>query len=165
MIANTNTSRVDLRPVNSRGSVDGDEADPEVLAPPLQPETMSHGRRSMFRDVLAFRSRPNASTEERISALRRLREQRRNGSGDVATGDANASTDDVANVRRSRRLSTRFSSVFGGGRNRANGQEENPLPVTEASSSASRTPERPSSSNQETGETGETGETDTTRRT
>jgi hypothetical protein len=132
---NNNTSRVDLRPVNSRGSIE--EEDPEALAPPIQPESMSHRRRSMFRDVLAFRSRPNASTEERISALRRLREQRINGSGDVA-GPANESTDDVANARRSRRLSTRFTSVFGGGRTRGTAQEEPQMPSAEASSSGSQ---------------------------
>jgi len=135
---NNNTSRVDLRPVNSRGSIE--EEDPEALAPPLQPETMSHRRRSMFRDVMAFRSRPNASTEERISALRRLREQRRNGSGDVAgpVNESTDSTDDITNARRSRRLSTRFTGVFGGGRTRVTAQEEPPMPSAEASSSGSQ---------------------------
>ena len=73
-----------------------------------------HRRRSALRDILSLRSRPNASPEERISALRRLRESRRNQSGDVAAGsDDNGSSEDVANVRRSRRISTRLSHVFG----------------------------------------------------
>ncbi|KAF2660536.1 hypothetical protein K491DRAFT_62360 [Lophiostoma macrostomum CBS 122681] len=105
--------RVDLRPTTSRSSAEEDgEQDPNLLAPPLQPETdISHRRRSALRDILYFRSRPDASSEERISALRRLREQRRNHSGDVA-GSANASEEDVAAARRSRRISVRLSDVF-----------------------------------------------------
>ena len=128
-------SRVDLRPVESRTS---DDQDPNQLAPPLHPDaSMSHRRRTAFLDMLSLRSRPNASSEERISALRRLREQRQNGSGDVESGSANGSTEDVTAARRSRRLSMRFSHVFSG-RSRGAGQEDPPLP-SEASSST--TPE------------------------
>ncbi|KAI4614593.1 uncharacterized protein J4E87_009393 [Alternaria ethzedia] len=106
--------RVDLRPVNSRDSTGSQE---DELAPPLNPEgDTSHRRRTALFDILSLRQRPNASPEERISALRRLREQRRNQSGDVATGSANASTEDVdgARDRRNRRISARLSDVFSG---------------------------------------------------
>ncbi|KAF2795269.1 hypothetical protein K505DRAFT_374041 [Melanomma pulvis-pyrius CBS 109.77] len=145
--------RVDLRPENRPRSVD--QQDPEMLAPPLQPEVgMSHRRRSALRDILLFRSRPNASTEERISALRRLREQLHNGSGDVASGSSNGSTEDVTAARRSRRLSTRFSGVFSG-RTRRTGQEEHPLPADASSIAAqsaptTQAPPPGSNSNQET---------------
>lgn len=132
-------SRVDLRPVTTNTSTESPE-DPDLLAPPLQSsEDISHRRRSALRDILSFRSRPNASADERISALRRLREQRRNQSGDVASGSANASTDDVAN-RRSKRMSVRLSDVFSG-RRRGAGRDESPAPA-ESSSSSSRQPPR-----------------------
>jgi len=107
-------SRVDLRPVNSRDSAGSQE---DELAPPLNPEgDTSHRRRTALFDILSLRQRPNASPEERISALRRLREQRRNQSGDVASGSANASTEEVdgARDRRNRRISARLSDVFSG---------------------------------------------------
>ncbi|KAF2738158.1 hypothetical protein EJ04DRAFT_71245 [Polyplosphaeria fusca] len=134
--------RVDLRPTTSHSSTGGDAQDADSLAPPLQPDAeQSSRRRSALRDILSLRSRPNASAEERISALRRLREQRQNQSGDIASGSANASTDDVANVRRSRRISARFHDAFSI-RTRRNGQQDDtspappPVPVAEASSSS-----------------------------
>ncbi|KAI2478625.1 RING-finger-containing ubiquitin ligase [Pyrenophora tritici-repentis] len=111
--------RVDLRPVQSRDSLDSQNMD--GLAPPLNPEAeTSHRRRTAFRDILSLRHRPNASTEERIGALRRLREQRRNNSGDLA-GDGNASVEDT----RSRRISNRLSDVFAG-RTRRERRDESP---------------------------------------
>ncbi|KAF2872007.1 hypothetical protein BDV95DRAFT_31597 [Massariosphaeria phaeospora] len=130
--------RVDLRPTTSHASAD--EADPDLLAPPLQPDTeVSHRRRSAFRDILSLRARPNASAEERISALRRLREQRRNGSGDVASGTANESLEDVTANRRSKRMSVRLSEVFGS-RPRRTGRDASPQP--EESSSGPGPPPR-----------------------
>lgn len=129
----TATSRVDLRPVSSHTSAESNTENADTLAPPLQSDTdVSHRRRSALRDILSFRSRPNASTDERISALRRLREQRRDQSGDVATGSANASTDDVANHRRSKRMSARLSGVFTG--RRRGGRDESPQPGEPSSS-------------------------------
>ncbi|KAA8615946.1 RING-finger-containing ubiquitin ligase [Pyrenophora tritici-repentis] len=111
--------RVDLRPVQSRDSLDSQNMD--GLASPLNPEAeTSHRRRTAFRDILSLRHRPNASTEERIGALRRLREQRRNNSGDLA-GDGNASVEDT----RSRRISNRLSDVFAG-RTRRERRDESP---------------------------------------
>lgn len=104
--------RVDLRPVESRDSSASQEGE---LAPPLNPEAeTSHRRRHALRDILSFRHLPNASAEERIGALRRLREQRRNQSGDLGPESANASAENVANARdrRSRRISSRLSDVF-----------------------------------------------------
>jgi hypothetical protein len=79
-----------------------------------------------MRDILSFRSRPDASADERISALRRLREQRRNRSDEGVSGQGNGSAEDVAGAgtRRSKRMSVRLSGVFGGGRRRA--REESP---------------------------------------
>lgn len=114
------SSRVDLRPVQSRDSYDSQN--PDGLAPPLNPEgETSHRRRTAFRDILSLRHRPNASTEERIGALRRLREQHRNHSGDLAGDSANASVEDT----RSRRISHRLSDVFAG-RTRRDRREESP---------------------------------------
>ncbi|KAJ4382244.1 hypothetical protein N0V86_002577 [Didymella sp. IMI 355093] len=111
--------RVDLRPTKTNESNDsqGDE-----LAPPLNPdaESSSH-RRQGLRDILFFRSHPDAPAEDRISALRRLREQRRNHSGDAAEDNVNASAEDVARGdRRSRRISARLSDVFSGRTRRGN---------------------------------------------
>ncbi|ORY17775.1 hypothetical protein BCR34DRAFT_554804 [Clohesyomyces aquaticus] len=127
--------RVDLRPTTSHSSTSSD-GDPDLLAPPLQPDAeTSNRRRSALRDILSLRSRPNASAEERLSALRRFREQRRNLSREDASGNsANASTDDVTAVRRSRRISTRLHDVFSV-RTRRNGVEE-----TEASGSSLHPP-------------------------
>ncbi|KAL5397859.1 hypothetical protein PMIN03_012836 [Paraphaeosphaeria minitans] len=99
--------RVDLRPTTSHTSDDA-EANLTTLAPPLQSSDEPANRRhSTLRDILSFRSRPNASADERIYALRRLREQRRNGSGEVAGGSANVSSEDVGahDRRRSKRMS------------------------------------------------------------
>ncbi|KAF2644612.1 hypothetical protein P280DRAFT_514083 [Massarina eburnea CBS 473.64] len=120
--------RVDLRPVTSNTSTDdGLENNHDLLAPPPQSDNdPAHRRRSGLRDILSFRSIPNSSPDERISALRRLREQRRNGSGDVE--GAHASNEDVA-TRRSNRMSARLSGVFSG---RRRGREESPQPATPA---------------------------------
>ncbi|KAF2191356.1 hypothetical protein K469DRAFT_656174 [Zopfia rhizophila CBS 207.26] len=133
--------RVDLRPTTSRTTAGEDEQDPDSLAPPLQPEAeASTRRRSALRDILSLRSHPNASAEERISALRRLREQHRNQSGDVSGANlsVNGSSDDVANVRRSRRISARLHDVFNvrTRRNGSNGQEGQTGPAEASSSSA-----------------------------
>lgn len=112
-------SRVDLRPPEARNSTsssdDNGDLDPNTtntLAPPLNPNAesdVSHRRRSALRDILGFRSRPNASPEERISALRRLREVRRT-EGESGSGEG----EDAVAQRRSRRISARLSGVFGG---------------------------------------------------
>jgi hypothetical protein len=120
----TSRSRVDLRPTTSHASSD-EESDPNHLAPPIGPEQeSSYRRRSALRDILSLRSRPNASAEERISALRRLRDARRNLSGEnVTRGSANASAENVAAARRSRRISARLSGVFSS-RSRRHGQDD-----------------------------------------
>lgn len=109
--------RVDLRPTktNESGTPQGDE-----LAPPLNPDVnpdaeQSPQRRAGLRDILFFRSHPDAPAEDRISALRRLREQRRDQVGEVAEDNANASADDPSRGdHRSRRISTRIGEVFSG---------------------------------------------------
>lgn len=109
--------RVDLRPTktNESSNSHGDE-----LAPPLSSEAEaeaegSHHRRTGLRDILFFRSHPDSSAEERINALRRLREQRRNQSSDNAQGSVDAAAEDASRGdRRSRRISTRLSDVFSG---------------------------------------------------
>ncbi|CAO2647711.1 Nn.00g086330.m01.CDS01 [Neocucurbitaria sp. VM-36] len=120
--------RVDLRPVTSHDST-ASQPNPDDLAPPLDPlADTSHRRRTAFRDILSLRHRPNASAEERISALRRFREQRRNQSGEAVDGSADASTEDVAasgRDRRSKRMSVRLSDVFGG-RTRRERRDESP---------------------------------------
>ncbi|KAG9191572.1 hypothetical protein G6011_10306 [Alternaria panax] len=111
----TCNSRVDLRPVRSRDS--SGSQDPNELAPPLNPEAeSSHRRRTALFDILSLRHRPNASTEERIGALRRLREQRRNQSSDMTGGGADESLDDVvgAQDRENRGIGLRLSDVFTG---------------------------------------------------
>ncbi|KAH7138926.1 hypothetical protein B0J11DRAFT_28750 [Dendryphion nanum] len=134
--------RVDLRPTLSNESSENADHDTDVLAPPLGPEAeVSHRRRTALRDILSLRSRPNASAEERISALRRLREQRRNQSGDVAeSASANGSVEDVAAARRSRRISVRLSGVFGGRAARRHGHDDAHIAET-ASTSSSAGPE------------------------
>jgi len=101
--------RVDLNPIISNDS-SADEANPPREIDP------THRRRSAFRDILSLGQRPNASAEERIVALRRLREQRMNRSaGEVAHSGADA--DDAAMTtrdRRSRRMSTRISNALHG---------------------------------------------------
>ncbi|KAJ8112283.1 hypothetical protein OPT61_g5313 [Boeremia exigua] len=105
--------RVDLHPTKTN---DTSASQADELAPPLTPEAeISNHRRTGLRDILFFRSHPDAPAEDRISALRRLREQRRNQSGDVADENPNASAEDVARGdRRSRRISTRLGDVLSG---------------------------------------------------
>lgn len=129
----TQPSRVDLNPVTS------DDSNPDDATLPLETDP-SHRRRSAFRDILSLRQRPNASTEERIIALRRLREQRiTRSAGDVAQSGANTTTaDDAATAttrdRRSRRMSARISTALHGrsrmnrDENTGNDGEESPAP-------------------------------------
>ncbi|KAJ4305340.1 hypothetical protein N0V90_000871 [Kalmusia sp. IMI 367209] len=134
--------RVDLRPVTSHTSTESHSEDPDALAPPLQSDTdASHRRHSTLRDILSFRSRPNASADERISALRRLREQRRNQSGEMVVGSANTSSDDVARDRRNKRMSVRLSDVFSG--RRRGGREDSPEMSGPSSSQSPRRDESP----------------------
>lgn len=123
--------RVDLRPTttNDSSNSQGDE-----LAPPLNPDSeTSHRRRTALRDILFFRQHPDAPAEDRISALRRLREQRHNQSGDVAEVNADTSAEEVAREdRRSRRISTRLGDVFSGRTRRGT----NPPQPADASGSA-----------------------------
>lgn len=130
--------RVDLRPTTTNASDSDSEQDPNGLAPPLEPEgEVSQRRRLALRDILSLRSRPNASAEERISALRRLREQRQNQSGDVADhASSNGSAEDVAAARRSRRISTRLSGVFGGRAGRRHGHDDVPVATAAAGTPA-----------------------------
>ena len=120
----TDPSRVDLRPTTSNST--SNTSSPDALAPPLQSAAATdtaNRRHSTLRDILSFRARPNASPDERISALRRLRESRRNGSGDVAaSASASSSADAGAGMAASgeaegeeRRRSKRLS-FFGAGR-------------------------------------------------
>jgi hypothetical protein len=115
-------SRVDLRPVTSLDSTDPDGLD---SSEPLPAESSSSEQphRSAFRDILSLRHRPNATPQERIYYLRRLREQRRNRSGDVA--DA---SEDPNERRKSKRMSARISGVFTGRR-----RERSPQGVGESS--------------------------------
>ncbi|KAJ4993138.1 E3 ubiquitin-protein ligase [Stagonosporopsis vannaccii] len=105
--------RVDLRPTKTNEST---TSQAEELAPPLNPDTEnSHHRRAGLRDLLFFRSHPDAPAEDRISALRRLREQQRNQSAEVAEVNTSASAEDgLREDRRSRRISTRLGDVFSG---------------------------------------------------
>jgi hypothetical protein len=122
----TSASRVDLRPVTSHDS--SASQDPNELAPPLNPEAeSSHRRRTALFDILSLRHRPNASPEERIGALRRLREQRRNQGSDFIGGSTNASVEEVAGARdrRNRRISVRLSDVLTG-RSRRERRDESP---------------------------------------
>lgn len=117
--------RVDLRPVDSHDS--SASHDQDQVAPPLNPDTeTSHRRRTAIRDILLFRHLPNSSAEERIGALRRLREQRRNHSGDLAGESTNPSVENIANTRdrRSRRISTRLSDAFGARARRERGDAD-----------------------------------------
>jgi hypothetical protein len=118
--------RVDLRPVTSHDS--SASQDPNELPPPLNPEAeSSHRRRTALFDILSLRHRPNASPEERIGALRRLREQRRNQGSDFIGGSTNASVEEVAGARdrRNRRISVRLSDVLTG-RSRRERRDESP---------------------------------------
>lgn len=119
--------RIDLRPTTSRtpSSADPNNDDPNSptrsssLAPPLDPEAAatatSSRRRSAFRDMLSLHSRPNATAEERLAALRRLREQREHGgNGGVGAGMSVAGgSDDVADAGRRKRMSARLQEVLG----------------------------------------------------
>jgi hypothetical protein len=63
--------------------------------------------------MLSLRYRPNATPQERIYYLRRLRAQRTNRSGENAENGAGAN--EAGNDRRrSNRMSVRLSGVFGG---------------------------------------------------
>lgn len=109
-------SRVDLRPVSSNET---SVHDPEDLSPPSNSNDLidaSHRRRTAFRDILSLRTRPNATPEERIYALRRLREQRQDRSDDGDQDHTNTHMDDAStnDRRRSKRLSLRLSEVFTG---------------------------------------------------
>ncbi|KAH5037947.1 hypothetical protein HBI74_036000 [Parastagonospora nodorum] len=95
--------RVDLRPVTSNSSTPDSDADPTPEAAAAE-----QPHRSAFRDILSLRHRPNATPQERIYYLRRLREQRRNRSGDVAEQQEDT------NDRRRSRMGVRLSGVFGG---------------------------------------------------
>jgi hypothetical protein len=125
-------SRVDLRPVSSHDTSTAPEAD-EIASTPVA--DASHRRRSAFRDILSLRHRPNASAEERIIALRRLREQRGNPGGDVIESQPSSSgTDEATNPRdrNSRRMSARLSDVFTG-RSRRDRREASPMAQGESS--------------------------------
>jgi hypothetical protein len=107
--------RIDLRPITSHSSTneDADNDDRSSLAPPLEfagPES-SYRRRSALRDVLSFRNRPNATTEEWLAALRRLRDQRPQ-SGDAATMGTGPSGEEPVDPGRRKRVSTILQDVF-----------------------------------------------------
>lgn len=137
------SSRVDLHPVSSHDSTASQN--PEALAPPLGSEAESSNRRRIaFREILSLRHRPTASAEERISALRRLREQRRNQSGDIDETSAEANADEApsgARDRRSKRMSARLSDVFSG---RSRRERSDEMSISQGESS--RTGGQPSSS-------------------
>jgi hypothetical protein len=138
---------VDLHPVTSHDS--NEQQDPDELAPPLDPAAEnSSRRRTMFRDILSLRHRPNATPEERIIALRRLREQRRNQSGTVEDDNHLTVDDAVASNtrdnRRSKRMSARLSDVFSS-RARRERRDGSPQPG-EPSSSSDQPPAPPSPS-------------------
>lgn len=124
-------SRVDLRPVTSNTS---EEGDPDLLAPPPNTDAeQAHRHRSVLHALIDFRTRPTASPEERLLALRRFREQRQNmGRDGEASGSASA--EDLSAQSRRQRLSMRFSGVFSGSRRR-NAREDSP-PAAGPSSAA-----------------------------
>jgi hypothetical protein len=122
-------SRVDLHPVTSHDS--SASQDPNETTPPVNTEAETLPHRSAFRDILSLRHRPNATPQERIYYLRRLREQRRNRSGNVAD-EPTASNEDPTDRRRSKRMSARLSGVFGGRARR----ERSPTQQGESSRSA-----------------------------
>jgi hypothetical protein len=104
-------SRIDLRPATTRSVVaEAGPADTEAEAdgaflPPLDQPVEQTGRRSSRRqsliwDLLNPRLMRDASPQERIAALRRLREERR------------ASQAEEAEARRIRRLTARLHDVF-----------------------------------------------------
>ena len=126
-------SRVDLHPVDSPES--SASQDPDEMSPPLDPEAdTSHRRRTAFRDILSLRHRPNASAEERITALRRFRAHRRSQSGEVTEDNGTASMEDVTQTRdrRSKRLSTKLSDALTG-RSRRDRQDGSPAQQGESS--------------------------------
>lgn len=107
--------RIDLRPTTSHSSTneDADNDDRGSLAPPLElaePES-SYRRRSALRDILNFRNRPNATTEEWLAALRRLRDQRPQ-SGDMAATGASTSGEEPVDPGRRKRVSAILQDVF-----------------------------------------------------
>lgn len=119
--------RVDLNPTISN------ESTPNEANPPLETDP-SQRRRSAFRDILSLGQRPNSSAEERITALRRLREQRMNrptgeeahSGPDTTTADdaaTTAATTTTTRDRRERKMSTRISNALHG-RSRTAREEE-----------------------------------------
>ncbi|KAF1921014.1 hypothetical protein BDU57DRAFT_488312 [Ampelomyces quisqualis] len=129
--------RVDLRPITSRDSALSDDNPDAAPSSTDLDQTTSLPHRSAFRDILSLRHRPNATPQERIYYLRRLREQRRlNRSGDVAEHAVPQNTEEstAADWRRSTRMSARLSGVFGGGRRR----ERSPQQVGESSTAGAQ---------------------------
>ncbi|KAF2852383.1 hypothetical protein T440DRAFT_553774 [Plenodomus tracheiphilus IPT5] len=124
--------RVDLRPVTTHDSSDPANELTESSPQPLTETEASHRRRTAFRDILSLHQRPNASTEERIIALRRLREQRltrerereagdggeeasgEDGGAGGAAGVAADTATSAARDRRSKRVSARISQALHG---------------------------------------------------
>jgi len=126
--------RVDLRPVTSHSSTDPSDPSSPNASDPDPTSPLPHHHRSAFRDILSLRHRPNATPQERIYYLRRLREQRGvNRSGDVTEqgAAAQASSEELGERRRSR-MSARLSGVFGGRRGRAE-MDRSPTQVGEGS--------------------------------
>ncbi|OCL03735.1 hypothetical protein AOQ84DRAFT_381322 [Glonium stellatum] len=107
--------RIDLRPTTSHSSTNEDNGNDDrgSLAPPLGPADpdSSYRRRSALRDILSLRSRPNATTEERLAALRRLREHRAQ-SGDVAGPESSTGGEEPADPGRRKRVSVMLQDVF-----------------------------------------------------
>src|ERR1700761_3279053 len=100
-------SRIDLRPATSRSNAaEPSPAEPDAtFLPPLEQSTDQVNRRasrrqSLIWDLLNPRLMRDASPQERIAALRRVREERR------------ASQTEEAEARRLRRLTTRLHDVF-----------------------------------------------------
>ncbi|KAH7401100.1 hypothetical protein DE146DRAFT_654916 [Phaeosphaeria sp. MPI-PUGE-AT-0046c] len=123
--------RVDLRPVTSNDSSASHPDDLTTTAPDaaeVEAEA-SQRHRTAFRDMLSLRYRPNATPQERIFYLRRLRDQRRNRGIEAAENRASAATagssEDAADRRRSKRMSARLSGVFGGRTRRDRSPQQN----------------------------------------
>jgi hypothetical protein len=107
LVSSANTySRIDLRPVTSR-DVDAASATSDNLPPPLDADASgpsSHRasrRMSGFWEVLNPRRMEHATPEERIEALRRVREQR------------GSNPTEELETRRRRRLTARLGETFG----------------------------------------------------
>lgn len=142
--ANNTFSRIDLRPVTSIDSV---PVPTDNLPPPLEvdgsgpPSNRASRRMSGLWEVLNPRRMAHATPEERIAALRRLREQ--NGRNIVEDQE----------TRRRRRLTARLGETFGV-RTRARGTSpagtsgsgDVEVPVTVAENPASPTVPAPGTS-------------------